>query len=158
MRDPESITVNEDARLIPVWSIVVAVAAFVLVEYYFWMVLPGQQHHPPPLGFRIYFNLSWGLLAALYFLMVGYVSKDAPRRAMSARFWIAHLLRDAGRHRRGALLFAAPAGGFALPGVLDACAERFPLLPAVQLSAHRQLRTLLPHGARDRPILHALRP
>jgi predicted amidophosphoribosyltransferase len=28
------------------------------------------------------------LLASVYFLMVGYVSKDAPRRAMSARFWI----------------------------------------------------------------------
>ena len=89
MRNPESITANEDTRLIPVWSIVVAVAAFVLVEYYFWMVLPTQQNHHPPIGFRIYFNISWGLLAALYFLMVGYVSKDAPRRAMSARFWIA---------------------------------------------------------------------
>ena len=89
MRDPESITVNDDARLIPMWSIVIAVAAFVGVEYYFWMVLPDQRHHPaPPLGFRIYFNVSWGLLASLYFLMVGYVSKDAPRRAMSARFWI----------------------------------------------------------------------
>jgi hypothetical protein len=88
MRDPQSITVDEDARLIPVWSVVVAAAAFVLVEYYVWMVLPGQAHHEPPLGFKIYFNLSWGLLAALYFLMVGYISKDAPRRAMSSRFWI----------------------------------------------------------------------
>jgi ribosomal protein L34E len=43
----------------------------------------------PPLGLRIYLNLSWGLLAAIYFLMVGYVSKDAPRRAMSSRFWMA---------------------------------------------------------------------
>ena len=88
MRDPESITANEDTRLIPVWSIVVASAAFVLVEYYFFLILPGQQHHHPPLGFHIYFSLSWGVLAALYFLMVGYVSKDAPRRAMSARFWM----------------------------------------------------------------------
>jgi hypothetical protein len=89
MREPQSIAVNEDERLIPIWSIVVAAAAFVLVEYYFWLVLPqGRTHQPPPLGFRIYFNLSWGFLAALYFLMVGYVSKDAPRRAMSSRFWI----------------------------------------------------------------------
>jgi Double zinc ribbon len=89
MREPQSITVNDDERLIPIWSIVVAAAAFVLVEYYFWLVLPqGRTNQPPPLGFRIYFNVSWGLLAALYFLMVGYVSKDAPRRAMSSRFWI----------------------------------------------------------------------
>ena len=88
MRDPQSITVNEDARLIPVWSIVTAILAFLAVEYYFWLILPKQQHHIPPIGFRIYFDLSWGLLAALYFLMVGYVSKDAPRRAMSVRFWM----------------------------------------------------------------------
>ena len=88
MRDPQAISANEDARLIPVWSMVVAAAAFLLVEYYCWMVLPSQ-HHAPPIGFRIYLNLSWGMLAALYFLMVGYISKDAPRRAMSARFWIA---------------------------------------------------------------------
>src|ERR1039457_6182752 len=70
MRDPQSITVNDDERIIPVWSIIVASGAFVLVEYYFWMVAPEQRHHaPPPLGFRIYFNLSWGIVAALYFLL-----------------------------------------------------------------------------------------
>ena len=48
--------------------------------------------------------------------------------------------------------------GIALPGVRHACAERFPLLPAVQLPAYRQLRHLLPQRARHRPVLHALRP
>ncbi len=89
MRNPESITVNEDAHLIPMWSIVAAVAAFVLVEYYFWVILPQGRTHTPPLGLRIYFDISCGLLVSLYFLMVGYVSRDAPRRAMSARFWMA---------------------------------------------------------------------
>jgi hypothetical protein len=89
MRNPESISVNEDPRLIPVWSIVVSVAAFAILEYYFWLVLPKTQQHMPPLGLRIYFNLSFGLLVSLYFLMVGYVSKDAPRRAMSSRLWMA---------------------------------------------------------------------
>lgn len=89
MREPESITVNDDARMIPVWSIAAASLAFVLVEYYFWLVAPTQHHHPPaPLGLRLYFNLSWGMLAAFYFLLIGYVSKDAPRRGMSTRFWI----------------------------------------------------------------------
>jgi len=89
MHDPQSIAVNEDARLIPVWSIVAAVAAFVLLEYYFWIIFPESQHHSPPLGLRTYLNVSCGLLVSIYFLMVGYVSKDAPRRAMSARFWMA---------------------------------------------------------------------
>lgn len=89
MRDLKNIAGDDDARLVPVWSIVIAIVAFIAVEYYFWFVLPAQRHHPgPPLGFRIYFNLSWGVLAALYFLMVGYVSKDAPRRSMSPRFWM----------------------------------------------------------------------
>jgi len=88
MAEPQDIMVNEDARLIPMWSVVLAVVGFTLVEYYFWMVLPTQSHHMPPLGLRIYLNISWGLLAALYFLMVGYVSRDAPRRAMSPRFWM----------------------------------------------------------------------
>ncbi len=89
MREPESITVNDDARMIPMWSIVAASLAFVLVEYYFWIIAPSHRHHPPqPLGLRLYFNLSWGIVFALYFLMIGYVSKDAPRRSMSTRFWM----------------------------------------------------------------------
>jgi len=87
--NPPPIQVDNDARLIPAWSIALAVGAFALVEYYFWVVLPAFRHHaPPPLGFRIYFYLSWGILAAVYCLMLGYVSKDAPRRAMSTRFWM----------------------------------------------------------------------
>jgi len=88
MRDPELINADEDTRMVPVWSMVAAAAAFVLVEYYFWLVLPNSQRHQPPLGLRIYLNLSCGLVTALYFLMVGFVSKDAPRRAMSSRFWM----------------------------------------------------------------------
>src|SRR5690348_3153427 len=77
MDDPQSIALNDDERMIPVWSIVAAAVAFLVVEYYFWMVAPAHRHHPASaLGFR------------LYFLMVGYVSKDAPRRAMSTRFWM----------------------------------------------------------------------
>jgi len=89
MNDPQSITVNKDSRLIPTWSVVAAAVAFVLVEYYFWLIAPNTRHHEPPaLGLRVYFNLSWGLLASLYCLMLGYVSKDAPRRGMNTRFWM----------------------------------------------------------------------
>ncbi len=89
MHEPQSISVNDDERMIPTWSIVAASVAFVVVEYYFWFIAPTQRHHPASaLGFRIYFNLTWGFLVSLYFLMLGYVSKDAPRRAMSTRFWM----------------------------------------------------------------------
>jgi len=89
MSDPQSITANDDTRLIPIWSVMLAAVAFVLVEYYFWLIAPATRHHAPPaIGLRIYFNLSWGLLASLYCLMLGFVSKDAPRRGMSTRFWM----------------------------------------------------------------------
>lgn len=88
MPDSNPNLVNDDPQLIPWWSFASAGAAFLLVEYYFWLVLPEAHHHHAPLGLRIYFNLSWGLLAALYFLMIGYVSKDAPRRGMSSKFWM----------------------------------------------------------------------
>ena len=53
MPEPKDIRINEEERLIPVWSIVLASLAFVLVEYYFWVVAPEQRHHtPPPLGLR----------------------------------------------------------------------------------------------------------
>jgi hypothetical protein len=89
MPDLQPVSANEDERMIPIWSIIAASLVFLLVEYYFWIVAPAQHHHPPgPLGFRIYFNLSWGVVSALYIVMIGYISKDAPRRAMSTRFWM----------------------------------------------------------------------
>jgi len=82
MPDPQSISVNDDERMIPLWSIIAASLAFVLVEYYFWVLAPEQRHHaPPPLGLRLYFNISWEWWPRFYVLMVGYISKDAPRRA-----------------------------------------------------------------------------
>ena len=77
---------------------------------------------------------------------------------MSTRFWMLVCFVMPGGI--GAVLYflLRAADGVALPGLLHACAERLPLLPAVQLPAHRQLRQLLPHGARLGSVLHALRP
>ena len=121
MRDRKSMIAHEDTRLVPVWSIMAAALVFVLVEYYFWVVFPGQQHHVPPLGLRIYLNLSWGLLASLYFLMVGFVSKDAPRHEPPVLD--ADLLCDARRHWGRALLPAPRAAGVPLPGLRHARAK-----------------------------------
>lgn len=82
-------TFSEELHLIPAWSIAGAVLAFAVMQYIFWIVLPAYRHHPgPPVGLRLYFALSWSALAALYVLMVGYISRDSPRRGMSARVWM----------------------------------------------------------------------
>ncbi len=79
--------ITEEVKLIPRWSIAAASLAFVFMQYLYWVILPAYRqslHMRPvaaPLGVRFYFALSWSTLAALYVLMVGYVSRDAPRRS-----------------------------------------------------------------------------
>lgn len=88
-QEEEAATFSSELRLIPRWSVAAAVLTFVVMQYLFWVVFPAEHRHPPaPMGMRIYFALSWGALASLYMLMVGYVSKDSPRRGMSARIWM----------------------------------------------------------------------
>jgi len=80
---------SADLKLIPRWSVALAALAFVSVQYLWWVVIPAYRHHPgPPVGIRFYFALTWSDLAALYMLMIGYISKDAPRRMMSAQIWM----------------------------------------------------------------------
>ena len=80
---------SSELKLVPLWSVVLAAAAFVSVQYLYWIVLPAYRHHlGPPVGLRLYFAITWSALAALYMLMIGYVSKDAPRRHMSAQIWM----------------------------------------------------------------------
>ena len=85
----QPVKLSSELSLIPRWSVALALVAFLGVQYLFWLVIPEHRHHPgPPIGMRVYFALSWSALAALYMLMIGYVSKDAPRRFMNARFWM----------------------------------------------------------------------
>jgi hypothetical protein len=91
-RDPSQPSgFSGELRLIPLWSVAGAVVAFTLMEYVMWVVVPAHRHHPPnlPFGFRLYFNISIGALAALYVLMVGYISRDSPRRGMGTPLWMA---------------------------------------------------------------------
>ncbi|HEY0796009.1 MAG TPA: zinc ribbon domain-containing protein [Acidisarcina sp.] len=103
LRDFESNTsVATEVKLIPAWSVGLAFIAFSAVQYFFWVILPAQRQHSgfnhggPPIGMRIYLAISAGALAALYALMAGYVSRDAPRRAMSSFLWIIVVLMPGG--------------------------------------------------------------
>jgi hypothetical protein len=85
----EAPRLSAELKLIPRWSVALAALAFVSVQYLWWVVIPAYRHHPgPPVGIRFYFALTWSALAALYMLMIGYISKDAPRRMMSAQIWM----------------------------------------------------------------------
>lgn len=90
--------VTEELQLIPRWSIIGALIAFALVQYYFWVFLPEVRTHPAelPTALRFYLVLSWGALAALYVLMIGYISNDAPRRGMDTRTWMICVIMPGG--------------------------------------------------------------
>ena len=87
-------SITEEVKLIPRWSIAAASLVFVFMQYLYWVILPAyrvaykMKPIAAPFGVRFYFALSWSTLAALYVLMVGYVSRDAPRRSMSTRLWV----------------------------------------------------------------------
>lgn len=82
-------SVSSELRMIPAWSVLGGIAVFMLMQYVMWVVVPEHRHHsPPPFGFRLYFNMSISALAALYVLMVGYISRDSPRRGMSTTVWM----------------------------------------------------------------------
>ena len=85
---------TEEVKLIPRWSIA---ARFPGVRLHAVPVLGDPACLPAPsicrpiaapLASAFTFALSWSTLAALYVLMVGYVSRDAPRRSMSTRLWV----------------------------------------------------------------------
>lgn len=91
IRDSEmTSSISAEAKLVPRWSVALAAVAFILMQYLFWVVLPAHRHHPStmPFSVHLYLSLSWSVMAALYVLMIGYISKDAPRRNMSTGFWI----------------------------------------------------------------------
>jgi len=80
---------TDELRLIPQWSIGLAIFSFVAVQYIFWVVMPAHTHHPgAPRGLHAFFAISWGEYAVLNALAIGYVSKDALRRGMSRPFWM----------------------------------------------------------------------
>ncbi|MBW4045963.1 zinc ribbon domain-containing protein [Acidipila rosea] len=80
-----SATFVDELHLIPRWSVAAAVFAFVGMQYFFWEVIPNHHH---PIGLRLYFAISWSLLAALYMLMIGYITRDTPRRGMTTWQWV----------------------------------------------------------------------
>jgi len=77
---------TDDLGMIPVWSILLAIAAFVAMQYLFHGVLPHKKHEMLPM--RLLMGYSWGTLVASYILLVGYVSRDVKRRNMSAGLWM----------------------------------------------------------------------
>ena len=80
---------DDGIKMIPLWSSVLAGVVF-LGWMYFMNSGPAPRHHPSPLqqATHLAFVFTTGTALASYVLLVGYVSRDVKRRAMSAPLWM----------------------------------------------------------------------
>lgn len=86
VRRTEEASGDEELRMIPAWSVVLAVVLFLAMQYVFHVVMPHHKHELLPL--RLMMSYAWGTLLASYALLLGYVSRDVRRRGMSAGLWM----------------------------------------------------------------------
>jgi len=77
---------DSELRMIPYWSVALALLVFAAAQYLFHFVLPHNKHELLPM--RLLMGYSWGTLFASYVLLVGYVSRDVRRRNMPAGLWM----------------------------------------------------------------------
>lgn len=77
---------DDELRMIPRWSIILAIVLFIGMQYIFHGVLPHHRHEMLPM--RVMMGYTWGTLVASYALLLGYVSRDAKRRGMSPGLWM----------------------------------------------------------------------
>lgn len=77
---------GDNLRMIPWWSVVLAILAFAGGQWLIHGVLP--HHKPEMLPMRLLMGYSWGTLFASYMLLIGYVSRDVRRRNMPAGLWM----------------------------------------------------------------------
>jgi hypothetical protein len=60
---------DDELRMIPRWSMILAVILFVAMQYLFHGVLPHHRHEMLPM--RVMMGYTWGALVASYALLLG---------------------------------------------------------------------------------------
>lgn len=76
---------SAEIKIIPGWAWTLAAVAFGGAQLIFNLLFEGPG--APPVWARVLLGLAAGTLLAGYFLLIGYVSRDARRRAMSSIVW-----------------------------------------------------------------------
>jgi lipid-A-disaccharide synthase-like uncharacterized protein len=87
--DTQELGDGDSLSMIPLWSIILAIVAFVGWQY-FMNGEPPSHHHPTKLqqATHVAFVFMTGTALASYVLLVGYVSRDVKRRNMPAALWM----------------------------------------------------------------------
>jgi hypothetical protein len=79
---------DDGLKMIPLWSILLAIAVSVGVLVYFNSVPPPAHRRPGTLPAHWIFLYTMVSALASYILMLGYVSRDVRRRNMPAALWL----------------------------------------------------------------------
>jgi hypothetical protein len=85
--DERSFGEGDSLKMIPMWSIILAVLVFFGVVYVFNSA-PPPHRRPGSLPMHIIFTYTTGTALASYVLLIGYVSRDVMRRNMPAALWM----------------------------------------------------------------------
>jgi RNA polymerase subunit RPABC4/transcription elongation factor Spt4 len=75
-----------EIKIIPLWAWTLAGIVFVAAQIFFNIVV-ARQHHVPPAWLRALMAVGAGIGGACYLLFLGYINRDAKRRAMSPALW-----------------------------------------------------------------------
>jgi len=78
---------REEFAIIPQYMYLFIVAGFAGILFLFLDVIPAHDPHSPPLPARLLLSVLMGIVVAIYFLLIGYVSQDTKRRDMNQFGW-----------------------------------------------------------------------
>ena len=68
--DEQRPQISDELRLIPHWSVALAVALFAATQWVVHLYLARHEHNLPPRSFLIFWSVAWGSVIAVYTLMV----------------------------------------------------------------------------------------
>jgi hypothetical protein len=78
---------GDSLKMIPLWSIILAVLVFAGCQYFFDSA-PPPHRRPGTLPMHLIFGYTTGTTLAGFVLLIGYVSRDVKRRNMPAALWM----------------------------------------------------------------------
>jgi len=80
---------RDGLKMIPLWSVLLAVAGALVVLFFFNQHLPPLEHRRPGwMASHWMFVYTMVTAVASYILLLGYVSRDARRRGMPVALWM----------------------------------------------------------------------
>jgi hypothetical protein len=141
---------GDSLKLIPLWSIVLAVLVFAGSIYFFNHAAPVHRR-PGSLPMHLITGYITGTVLASYSLVVGFVSRDVKRRGMSAGLWMLVVIFMPG-------LIGAVVYFLLRQPIMVRCPNCTTELIAVPLSGGAGVRSVLPRRADYRCVLSAVRP